>query len=561
MIIFVFVFTFIYIIIIMSYYNWPAADNNTGEVNGGNSYNRDPRLSSTNTTAAQAQYSGINHAQAQQSDYNYAAVDQQYYQADQNYSNQYPASTPVAPSAYPITDPAYPNYSPQSSQTPYYSQSYQYPQQSSTYTQQTPYYDQQQYYQQQTSTDSQSQYQPHQQQSYQSENQQSQSHYAYDLSLPDEIEQENCMTTRSDEELWVEAWLARLGKIQIKLDSTVVVSANKNRSLSPSRNNPVKLKQRVISTGKCPKISEARGNLSKSFRILSSIESIHQHLDANLSTLTSDEWRLCTVEIGALRDELTVLMTPFEGENFINLKRTVKMRRKKRFAQKRQKVMRRKVREKEHEGRVKKHEEIDGWLERENAEVLRMQEEEAAKGEADIILADTTRKKLDAKRNLALVQSLTKLRDVREKAALGRGEQTSAQDSYAFQNLAERLQDIWTNASKEYGKEEHRLRTQLEQTTSEDQRKAKLEREKKVTDDWSKALFGDPLKEGEESGLFLGLTAAERSVDTFIAIRKSWDTFLAKSDDILGTKVPIGWVLPKEHVSDKWSQYLQLNPS
>lgn len=546
-----FVFTFIYII--MSYYNW---DNNTGEVNGGNSYNRDPRLSSTNTTSAQAQYSGINHAQAQQSDYNYA--DQQYYQPDQNYSNQYTVSTPVTPSAYPITDPAYPNYSPQSSQTPYYPQ---YPQQSSTYTQQTPYYDQQQYYQQQTSTDS--QYQPYQQQqqSYQSENQHSYQHYAYDLSLTDEIEQENCMATRSDEELWVEAWLARLGKIQIKLDSTVVVSTNKNPSLSPSRNHLHKSKQRVNSTAKCPKISEARGNLSKSFRILSSIESIHQHLDANLSTLSSDEWRLCTVEIGALRDELTVLMTPFEGESFTNLKRVVKMRRKKRFGQKRQRVMRRKVREREHEGRVKKHEEIDGWLERENAEVLRMQEEEAAKGEADIILTDTTRKKLDAKRNLALVQSLTKLRDVREKAALGRGEQTSAQDSYAFQNLAERLQDIWTNASKEYGKEEHRLRTQLEQTTSEDQRKAKLEREKKVTDDWSKALFGDPLKEGEESGLFLGLTAAERSVDTFIAIRKSWDTFLAKPDDILGTKVPIGWVLPKEHVSDKWSQYLQLNPS
>lgn len=38
--------------------------------------------------------------------------------------------------------------------------------------------------------------------------------------------------------------------------------------------------------------------------------------------------------------------------------------------------------------------------------------------------------------------------------------------------------------------------------------------------------------------------------------RKSWDTFLVSPNNEMGSKIPIGWVLPDIHSSEQWAKYL-----
>lgn len=54
------------------------------------------------------------------------------------------------------------------------------------------------------------------------------------------------------------------------------------------------------------------------------------------------------------------------------------------------------------------------------------------KKDADCVLAEVTKKKSDARKQLSLVSSLTKLRSVRDQIATQRGERVSLEDRQAF---------------------------------------------------------------------------------------------------------------------------------
>lgn len=54
------------------------------------------------------------------------------------------------------------------------------------------------------------------------------------------------------------------------------------------------------------------------------------------------------------------------------------------------------------------------------------------KKDADCVLAEVTKKKSDARKQLSLVSSLTKLRSVRDQITSHRGEKVSLEDRQAF---------------------------------------------------------------------------------------------------------------------------------
>lgn len=54
------------------------------------------------------------------------------------------------------------------------------------------------------------------------------------------------------------------------------------------------------------------------------------------------------------------------------------------------------------------------------------------KKDADCVLAEVTKKKSDARKQLSLISSLTKLRFVRDQIATQRGEKVSLEDRQAF---------------------------------------------------------------------------------------------------------------------------------
>lgn len=174
------------------------------------------------------------------------------------------------------------------------------------------------------------------------------------------------------------------------------------------------------------------------------------------------------------------------------------------------------------------------------------------KKDADCVLAEVTKKKSEARKHLSLISALVKLRNIREQVKQQRGEKTSLEDHRAFLTSSEKLTKMWEDAFKIYLKEEQTLRVMLELNAAEDNNAIKLSKEKKIQE-WEEVLFG---KIPTQTPLYWGLMSAERDMETFIAIRRSWDTFLAQPYDEHGSKMPIGWVLPNPNPNECWSQYL-----
>lgn len=61
-------------------------------------------------------------------------------------------------------------------------------------------------------------------------------------------------------------------------------------------------------------------------------------------------------------------------------------------------------------------------------------QEEEAKIQADILLKEVLRKKHDAKKSIAKLEALLKLRKARQNTARGRGQDVSDTEATAFQN-------------------------------------------------------------------------------------------------------------------------------
>ncbi|KAF5272897.1 hypothetical protein FQA39_LY07663 [Lamprigera yunnana] len=355
----------------------------------------------------------------------------------------------------------------------------------------------------------------------------------YDLSAPPSMSLE----TKSDEELWIETWLSKIGKIQINLNSTTEIKSKRSVSLKP---NSIQ-------------IHNIKNTLKNSIHILSNLQSLQAVLKENAATMSSTEWTKKTMEIGLIKEQFSKNILQFE--NFENLKRIQKViekRRKKRAVQKRRKKFQSEETFKMHEDRRKVHKKIDQWLEHMKEEVERSKMEENMKKDADCVLAEVTKKKSDARKAITLITSLIKLRQVREHTATQRGERVSLEDRNAFSKVTTHLLKIWNDALKVYTKEEQGLRVMLQQNAADDTNFAQLAKEKRIVQEWETVFFG--LK-CIPNHIYWDLTAAEKSLETFIAVRKSWDTFLTSNSD--GSRIPVGWIMPNLHPNQDWSKYLE----
>lgn len=138
------------------------------------------------------------------------------------------------------------------------------------------------------------------------------------------------------------------------------------------------------------------------------------------------------------------------------------------------------------------------------------------KKEADSVLSEVTKKKSEARKELALLSALIKLRNIREHMAVQRGENVSLEDRKAFAKVTEQLTGMWEKTLLVYGKEEQGLKVMLEQNAAEDSNAIKVEKEKKIAAEWSEVLFGPKVV---PSDAYWALTAAERDLESFIAVR------------------------------------------
>lgn len=361
----------------------------------------------------------------------------------------------------------------------------------------------------------------------------------YDLSIPNS---KSNIDIKTDDELWIETWLSKTGKIKINLNSTVEVESTENSNIKNVK------PMTVIH------INAAKNSLKNCLLVLNKLQKMQELLKTNAATMSSTDWKKKTMEIGTIKDEFSKLISQFENPDTMTLlRKAVEKRRKKRDTQKRRRRQHAANMVQMHEERKKAHKDIDQWLENMKEEVERTKMEENMKKDADCVLAEVTKKKSDARKSLALISSLVKLRHVREGAALQRGNNVSVEDRVAFIKITEHLTKIWNDALNVYSKEEQGLQVMLEQNAVEDTNAARAAKERRITQEWDMALFGPKCI---PSPAFWGLTSAEKDLETFIAIRKSWDTFLTRADNENGSKIPIGWILPNLHASERWTKYL-----
>ncbi|XP_065170821.1 uncharacterized protein [Atheta coriaria] len=358
--------------------------------------------------------------------------------------------------------------------------------------------------------------------------------FRYDLSLPPPIQ----LDAKTDDELFVETWLSKIGKINLNLESTTV-------EVKTTQIKPQKSKGHVS-------IHAAKQGLKKCLEITQRLEATQKILEENMSTMSTDEWKRHTSVIGSLKDELTVLMAQYQNpETLKTLKYELAQRAKKRATQKRRRYENQLQMAKKKEENLAQHKKIDSWLVAKKEEAERAKAEEIMKKDADCVLAEVTKKKTEARKQLSLVASLIKLRNVRETAAKARGEKIPAEDNAAFCKTTEALIKMWENSSKTYSIEEQGLKLMLERNASEDNKQTIANKEKEVAQQWDQVLFGPSYV---PSPLYWALTSAKHDMEKFIAIRKSWDTFLTPNTDT-GSKIPLGWVLPADSPSLEWSQY------
>lgn len=329
-------------------------------------------------------------------------------------------------------------------------------------------------------------------------------------------------------EPWIGAWLTKIGKTH------------------PTPEIPKKKSKHNISS--------ARASLKTCLDILDKLNAISDDLRTNVQKLSSADWKKKTIKIGQLKENYSIIMNNLcNPENLASLQKVVKDRKRKRSTQKKKRIQKQadKKQEKEEIRNINQH--IDRWLEVQKEEDNRIKMEELMNKDIDCNLSDVNKKKSDAKKNLSLIRALVKLRQIRETIHSQRGEKTSLEDKQAFATTTAKMLKIWENASKMYNVEENMLKTMLEKTANENLRNKELRKEKETLFLWERAIFGDKVIANPANASHWALTAAERDMETFIAIRKSWDTFLVSPSE--GSSLPLGWVFPPNQCSEEWKRF------
>lgn len=257
----------------------------------------------------------------------------------------------------------------------------------------------------------------------------------------------DALDKKTDDELWIETYLSKIGKINLSLQSNIEIITKKPTPISKLQNK------------KCLKIHVAKSLLHRCIKLLEELGKLEDYLRVNVATISSTEWKEKTIEIGQQKDEFTALLSQFDDSSILDqLRKTLNKRKRKRISQKRKKQARKEELADTLKNRQLVHKAIDQWLENMKADVEKAKkvfqryvfirlimlscvclQEELLKKDADCILAEVTKKKSEARKQISILGSLVKLRAVREQTAVQRGEKVSLDDSNAFKTNTGKL--------------------------------------------------------------------------------------------------------------------------
>lgn len=314
------------------------------------------------------------------------------------------------------------------------------------------------------------------------------------------------------------------------------------------------------------KVTPSLGNIQKDVReILSLVNSLQLVYDklAN-TTLDTDEWMKNAKLASDIKVKLHESQTRFfEASNVsatLAKMKSVTRRRLRSTIQRREKLVQQEIQSR---NRDKLHEKIESWRESILQKNRQWQREREMKKEADSILAEVRRKKLENGRNLEIITALKRLRDSRKNLS-GNEHIPQSKDEH-FENTAQQLQEMLETRERDYNAEERALQVILEseQQKTEDKRIEKwresAERKRDILfTKYCANLYGD-YDEYCKYPYIQNPRPCIDNMEAFLAIRHEWDIWASTGDhqDGGGSSIPMGWVQPTAPSSDAWKTALQ----
>ncbi|XP_026758561.2 inner centromere protein isoform X2 [Galleria mellonella] len=278
-------------------------------------------------------------------------------------------------------------------------------------------------------------------------------------------------------------------------------------------------------------ISKMRDDIYQMVLNLDDIKNKKRYLADNLKILSEEEWQKRMIEIEQCKVNVNKMLAYINNMHFDTLRKFIAKRSAKRLRLKRLRLERKKEKEETIKKLEEKSRKIDENLQKIKDDIIKVKQEEEAKLQADMVLKEVLRKKSDAKKCLAKLDALVKLRKARQNTAKGRGATVSEKEAQDFINSINKLKFLWTQKLASYEKEEIELRDKLKQDTEQNELgNVRAEQTVENLFKWREYLFGGALPHVDFCG----------DVARFVTVRSQWDQFVS----VEGSPLPVGWVLP-----------------
>lgn len=247
-------------------------------------------------------------------------------------------------------------------------------------------------------------------------------------------------------------------------------------------------------------------------------------LEKEIGLQPDSQWQASFAQLEQTQQSIASKLSRLNNSELVSqLGKKLHARRKKREWQKRRCALLKKEKVEVTQHRAKLHEQIDQW-QREQWKLG--EKEKQAQHELDYashFLADVRRRKAACKRYLAKFEKM-------------KGREPSTE----FNELTQ----SWTTRLSECNKEEKRLKDVLA-------RRSAANYQRRVENEWNKALFGDTIPKKFEHPLL----GADRSREVLIETRRGWDACIAEAEDSEASPIPLGWVLPSADPIGDWAKY------
>ncbi|CAK1542402.1 unnamed protein product [Leptosia nina] len=275
-------------------------------------------------------------------------------------------------------------------------------------------------------------------------------------------------------------------------------------------------------------ITVLKAKLSELLKTYNEISEEFSRLSENIDNHSDTEWEAALKIMSYKKERISKLLTEFSASYMEHARKYLAKRTAKRMRLQRLKEERKQQRLQQEKDMKERSRKIDENLQKIKDDILKAKKEEEAKLEADMVLKDVHRKKIDAKKCLSKLEALLKLRQARLNTAKGRGQNVSESDSAMFQKNIEKLKSSWTERLEMYNKEENNLRARLAIVEEVPLNQAEIDVDNNLIQ-WKEVLFGGENPQVDFKG----------DIDRFVNVRRQWDDYVDEG----GSPIPVGWVL------------------